>query len=97
MLFQSSLHFNLDIRDILANRREHVDERCLGILIAHNLTLESTVAIGRTFQRDHSTILYNLKKGTVLVNDSRWREHYQTIVNNILESYYHLRRIGWVE
>lgn len=97
IMYQTAQHFNIDVRELLANRREHADTRCLGILIAHNLTLESTVAIGRAFQRDHTTVMYNIKKARILVNDSQWREHYQNIVNKILESYFHLRKIGWVE
>ncbi len=97
IMFETAQHFNIDVREVLANRREYADQRCLGILIAHNLTLESTVAIGRAFQRDHTTVMYNIKKGRLLVNDSSWREHYENIVTRILQSYYHLRRIGWVQ
>ena len=96
IMVKTAHHFGLDVRDLLANRREHSDKRMLAIVLAHNLSLESTVALGRTFQRDHTTIMYNLKKGKELVNSSQMREHYHKIVDSILQDYYALRRQGWV-
>ena len=84
-------------RVLIANRREYADERCIAIFIAHNITLDSSVTIGKVFHRDHSTILFNIKKGNVLTKDDKWRKDYSAIVMKILHQYQVLKTQGWVE
>lgn len=90
-------HYDLLPRVLIANRREYADERCIGIFIAHNITLDSSVTIGKVFHRDHSTILFNIKKGNVLTKDDKWRQDYSAIVMKILHQYQVLKTQGWVE
>jgi chromosomal replication initiator protein len=56
--------FNLAIEDLKSNnrRRELVDARHCYFIIARKKTDRSMVSIGRTLNRDHTTVLHALKK-----------------------------------
>ena len=57
-------HFGLELNDILAERRmvKIVLPRQIAMYLAKELTLKSLMEIGRMFNRDHTTVLSNIRK-----------------------------------
>lgn len=84
-------HFNVSIVDFLSSRRtgDLVYARQLAAYISKKLTVASLPMIGQTMMRDHTTVLYSVRKVAKMLEDGHnmTKQHIEAIENKIASQY----------
>ena len=76
---------NVSVEDLLGHSRLSTltGWRQLAYLLAHQLTGQSTTAIGEAFNRDHSTIITGKRKAFELLKEEKILEEYLYLVKEL--------------
>ena len=79
-------HFSISEKDILSRSqyRECCDARCIAMSLIYKNCNMSKVAIGKTFGRDHSTVIFNIDKCQALIDtDKKFAEKFTVIKERV--------------